>query len=378
MRILITTDYFAPHRGGGVEVVVEEMASRYAAAGHEVRILTMQTAGGPRRERINGYEVIRFPSISLTRLVGLQLTVSPSYRWRIARELGDFAPDVVNVHNLFFTTTVVTASAAQKAGIPVVTTLHLGDVGEISGWKGRAAAAYEMAVGKRVLRCSDHLIAVSEAVATHARGLGDTNISIDVIANGVDLDAYHPATETKGDSDAVVGIFVGRLLPNKGPHYLLEALHRLPADLNYLIRVAGDGPMLPELERITAVHGLTDRVEFLGLRTDVPTLMREADFFVRPSTLEGMPLTVLEAMASGIPVVATDVAGTGEAVVDGQTGILVAPGDTGALAEALVTMIRSPQTRLEMGLAGRRRVEASFGWESAAERSLEVLDNARS
>ncbi|MEA3503465.1 MAG: glycosyltransferase family 4 protein [Actinomycetota bacterium] len=377
MRILITTDYFAPHRGGGVEVVVEEVAHRYVVAGHDVRILTMETAGGPPRENMNGFEVVRFPSISLTKLVGLQLTISPSFRWNIAKELADFAPDVVNVHNLFFTTTLLAAPVARKAGIPVITTLHLGEVTMISGWKGRAAAAYERAVGKRVLRRSDHLIAVSEAVAAHAQSLGACDIPIDVIPNGVDLTAYHPAATPQDRSGAVVGIFVGRLLPNKGPQYLLKALQGLPTDLDYLIRIAGDGPMQDELERTVADRGLGDRVEFLGLRSDIPDLMRDADFFVRPSTLEGMPLTVLEAMASGIPVIATNVAGTGEAVVDGETGILIEPGDIKALSGALENMIRNEPTRLEMGAAGRRRAEESFSWDRVAERSLEVLETAR-
>ena len=133
----------------------------------------------------------------------------------------------------------------------------------------------------------------------------------------------------------------------------------------------------PMLEKIVKEYGLGDRVEFLGLRSDIPDLMRNSDFFVRPSTLEGMPLTVLEAMASGIPVVATNVAGTGEAVLDGQTGILVEPGDVEALAEALETIIRDRPTRLKMGGAGRARVEASFSWDRVAERSLEVLETAR-
>jgi glycosyltransferase involved in cell wall biosynthesis len=376
VRILITTDYFAPHRGGGVEVVVAEVAHRYAAAGHEVRILTMMTAGGPAKEEMNGYEVVRFSSYSLTRLVGLQLSISPSFRWGISRELADFAPDVVNVHNLFFTTTLFAATAAQKAAIPVVTTLHLGEVAAIAGWKGRAVATYEQAIGKRVLRKSNRLIAVSDAVAAHARTLGVSDTPIDVVPNGVDCSVYHPAAVRSDPSESVVGIFVGRLLPNKGPQYLLEALQRLPAELDYRLRIAGEGPMQAELERSAADHGLSDRVEFLGLRFDIPDLMRDADFFVRPSTLEGMPLTVLEAMASGIPVIATNVAGTGEAVVDGETGILVEPGDIEALTGAPETMIRNGQTRREMGAAGRRRAKESYSWDRVSERSLEVLDAA--
>ncbi len=372
MRILITTDYFAPHVGGGVEVVVEETAKRFAARGHEVLVLTLATAGGPPVEDRDGYRVVRHRAFQLTRLVGLQLTLAPTFHREMTRQIRQFRPHVVNPHNLFFTTTLGAATTARRLGIPVVTTLHLGEVTAMPGWKGQAALMYERAVGRRVLRNSDHLVAVSQAVANHARQLDTRLPPITVVPNGVDLDRYRPAP-SPADCSTVVGLFVGRLLPNKGPRELLQALLHVPDELPLRIDLVGDGPMRSSLERFVDEHGLANRVRFLGLRQDVPELMRASDFFVRPSTLEGMPLTVLEAMASGLPVVATPVAGTAEIVVDEESGILVPPGHITALARAITRLARDTSLRRTMGTNGRRRIEAGFSWEATSQKTLEVL-----
>jgi len=134
--------------------------------------------------------------------------------------------------------------------------------------------------------------------------------------------------------------------------------------------IAGDGVQRGDLEDQTQALGLADAVVFAGFRTDVPALLRAADVFVLPSLLEGLPNTALEAMSVGLPVVATRVDGVPEAVVDGETGLLVPPEDSAALAEALGKLLAEPGTRSAMGEAGRLRAETEF----SVERMLDAVE----
>jgi len=130
------------------------------------------------------------------------------------------------------------------------------------------------------------------------------------------------------------------------------------ADLR--VEVAGGGPCLEDLKRLVVELGIAERVTFLGEVRDVPAVLARARLFVLPSRSEGIPLTVLEAMARGLPVVATRVGGLPEVVVEGKTGYLVPPADPAALAEAILTVWRDPGGGRAMGRTGRQRAEDRF------------------
>ena len=126
------------------------------------------------------------------------------------------------------------------------------------------------------------------------------------------------------------------------------------------VEVAGGGSCLEDLKGLAAELGVAERVTFLGEVRDIPALLSRARMFVQPSLSEGIPLTVLEAMARGLPVVATRVGGLPEVVIDGETGLLVPAADPPALAEAVLTLWRDPDAAGRMGDAGRRRAEERF------------------
>jgi glycosyltransferase involved in cell wall biosynthesis len=165
---------------------------------------------------------------------------------------------------------------------------------------------------------------------------------------------------------------VGRLAPVKGQRELIEALHGLGRDDVHAVFFGRDveqgGAYGAELERLS--EGLN--VHWVGFRADATAALGEADAVVLPSWIEGLPLVVLEAMAHGKPVVATAVGGTPEAVVDGQTGLLVAPRDVPGLSAALERLVGDEELRRRLGEAGRTRVEAHFSASEMCGRILEI------
>jgi glycosyltransferase involved in cell wall biosynthesis len=156
-------------------------------------------------------------------------------------------------------------------------------------------------------------------------------------------------------------VFAGRLAPEKDVATLLRAArHVATVRPQFRLAIAGSGPCEAELKDLAAKLRVEGVVEFLGEVRDMPALLRRASLFVLPSITEGLPLTVLEAMACGLPVVATSVGGTPEAVDDGVSGLLVPSGDAAALADALLRVHSNADEVRAMGLAGRRRVQALF------------------
>jgi glycosyltransferase involved in cell wall biosynthesis len=154
----------------------------------------------------------------------------------------------------------------------------------------------------------------------------------------------------------------------KGLEYLIAASVRLPG---VRVLVAGDGPARGELQALVRAHGVGDRVHLLGYRSDVPALLAACDVFVLPSLFEGLPLSVLEAMAAARPVVATNIPGTDEAVVHDVTGLLVPPRDADALAAAVRRLLAEPDLAVRLAAEGRRRVETVF----SADRMVAEVEN---
>jgi glycosyltransferase involved in cell wall biosynthesis len=162
---------------------------------------------------------------------------------------------------------------------------------------------------------------------------------------------------------------VGRLVELKNHALAIAALSQVP---DATLAIAGDGPLRPELERLAAESGVSERVRFLGMRTDARALMGAADVVVMPSRSEGLPLSALEALASGTPLVATDVRGLRELVVDGQDALLV-PEDADALADALRRVLDDPSLARRLGEAGRQ-VEGAGSDEQLVARFLELYE----
>jgi glycosyltransferase involved in cell wall biosynthesis len=168
---------------------------------------------------------------------------------------------------------------------------------------------------------------------------------------------------------------VGRLLPLKGIVHLLRAISTLREDFPDLrLEIVGDGPERTDLQKQIIALGLADIVRFLGWLPEVNSAMAGWQIFVQPSLEEGLPVALLEAMAAGLPVIASDVGGIPEIIEEGVTGTLVAPGDPIALSESLREMLLNVELRQRLGDAARLRIRQHFSPEAMVRQISEVYD----
>jgi glycosyltransferase involved in cell wall biosynthesis len=226
--------------------------------------------------------------------------------------------------------------------------------------------------------CVDRYIAVSEGVARRMRArLGVPDRKIQVIHNGVEVGGFPRQTDPRfraalaGDAERPIVLTVARLDAQKGHGYLLAAAPEIPDALFVFV---GEGRERPVLEAQARALGVAERVRFLGHRDDVPDLLAACDVFVLPSRYEGLPLSVLEAMAAAKPVVATAIEGTDELVRHGETGLLVPPAAPSALAEAIRAVLADRALATRMGQAGRARVDREFSMSRMIDEVTGVYD----
>lgn len=258
------------------------------------------------------------------------------------------------------------AAAGLWSGLPLVLTLH-NIVPSPEELTPRERLALRMGLSRTA-----QIIAVSEAVAASvAEAAPGATRRVRVIQNGIDLAQFSrqqdPAQQVATRESlgfplgASVVVCVARLSPEKNIGTLLEAIARLAPSMPALrLLLVGDGPWRPTLEHQSRMLGIAERVCFAGRRTEIPDLLEASDLFCLPSRTEGLGIAVIEAMAAGLPTVVSRIGGLPEVVDEGVTGLLVTPGDCGALAEALALLLSDSPRAAQMGEAGRRRAIKCF------------------
>jgi glycosyltransferase involved in cell wall biosynthesis len=351
MRIAQVTPVYPPYRGGMARVAFE-YAERLRARGHDVDVCSPRVRAGN---------------------AGL---LRPS-------ALDGF--DIVHLHYPFYggAEPVVRARSSDQISALVVT-YHM-DATAV-GLKGLVFDVHREAVQPWILSHADALLVSSRdyaAASTLAQIEGALD-RVEVCPFGVDLDAFHPGAEPELrrasaiNAGAPVILFVGSLDAAhrfKGIDVLFTALTRL-LHLSWHLVVVGDGADRPKLERVAAERGLTSRTVFVGDVTDdlLPRYYRLADVHVLPSTsqAEAFGLVTLEAAASGVPSIVSDLPGVRTNVVHGTTGLIVPAGNSGALDAALRDLLTSPERREQLGRDARLRVERDCQWAPLIDR-LETI-----
>ncbi|WP_237559977.1 glycosyltransferase [Desulfohalovibrio reitneri] len=293
----------------------------------------------------------------------------PGSVYELARLLRRDGVRVLVTHG--YKANVVGRLASWLTGIP--------EVAVSRGWTGENGRVrlYEK-LDKLFLRLADQVVAVSGGQREKVLACGVPGERVCVIHNGIDLESFpgpceHSVRRELGvPDDAPFVVSAGRLSPEKNHMGFIEAAGMVLTERpDTRFAVFGEGFLRPELERAVAELELEDRFFLPGFRPDVRSLLHEADVFVLPSHTEGLPNVILEAFACGKPVVATAVGGTPEVVRHGVDGFLTRPNDPGALSEALLALIDSPELRAEMGGNGLNHVRERFDFADQTNRYLE-------
>jgi glycosyltransferase involved in cell wall biosynthesis len=271
----------------------------------------------------------------------------PGMALQLAKLFHRLGADVVHAHNT--KPLIYGGPAAKIARVPAVIYTRHGQ--RINARRGETLL-YRMAV-----RTADRVVTVSDDVARLAVQDGAGRDRVQRIWNGIDSSRFAFSGPKLGGP----AVMVGRLSPEKDVQNLLRAVALVIRERpGFRLDVAGNGACMPGLRALADELALQQHVRFLGEVRDIPSLLRNASMCVLPSLSEGISLTLLEAMSTGLPVVATRVGGNVEVVAQGMTGVLVSPGKPDQLARSILELYRRPDRALEMGRAGRQRVEACF------------------
>jgi glycogen synthase len=416
---LLFINYEYPPLGGGAATASRSLIREWTAMGCEVETLTSHFPGLPRCEQADGATIRRLWAGRRRRdrgRIGEMSLFMAGAAWAGAMTARRRRPDAV-IAFIGIPAGPPAWLINRLTGIPYVVALRGGDV---PGFRCEGIETFHRLLApltRKMWRDAAAVTANSAGLAALARAFAP-DVAVDVIHNGVDATLFHPATDKPAfggvdkpafggadqapfggadqapfggaDQPAFGGagqpafggvgrrparlLAVGRLTAQKGVDVLLDALAR-PGLEGAVLDVVGDGDWRGRLEAQAGRLGLTGRVNFPGWRDRdaLAAVYRAADVFVLPSRDEGMPNVLLEAMASGLPAVASRVAGAEDLVADGETGFLVPPDDPEALATALRRLIGDPALRAAMGARARMRAEREFSWRAAAAAYLDLL-----
>jgi glycosyltransferase involved in cell wall biosynthesis len=389
MRIAMVSEHADPTAvlggadAGGQNVHVGALATALAGRGHSVTVYTRLTdPAAARTVQLNaGVTVRRLQAGPVAPLAKDELLPHmPELGLRLAQRWRADPPDLVHAH--FWMSGLAALRGVTGLSIPVVQTFHaLGVVKARHQGAADPSPAGRVSAERRIGVACDQVIATCTDEAAELAELGVPPWQITVVPCGVDVEAFTP----RGPTGALAGVLgarregrprlltIGRLVERKGVATVIAALAELPgAEL-----VVAGGPEAGQLKSDPAYralqetarrHGVADRVVFTGgvARADVPALIRSADVVVCVPWYEPFGIVPLEAMACGVPVVASAVGGLTDTVVDRVTGRLVPPRDPATLAGVLRALLADPGGRAGMGAAGRERVEQWYTWPRVA------------
>jgi glycosyltransferase involved in cell wall biosynthesis len=390
MRIAMVSEHASPLAvlggvdAGGQNVHVASLAAALARLGHEVVVHTRRDdprwarrvplAAGVTVHHVDAGPPVEVPKDEL-------LPYMPAFAEQLREQWTAAPPDVVHSH--FWMSGLASLDAAAGLGVPVVHTYHaLGSVKRRHQGDRDTSPPQRRRTERSLGARADRIVATSCDEVFELLRMGVDRNRVCVVPCGVDLERFRPdgpAEPRTGGSRRIVAAC--RLVERKGIADAVRALARIPdAELHVAggpdVRALGADPEAARLRALAAELGVAERLVLRGRvgREGMPRLLRSADLVVCPPWYEPFGIVPVEAMACGVPVVATAVGGQIDSVVHGLTGLHVPPHDPTALADAIATLLEDPGRRAEYGRAGRRRARRRFGWARVAAATLATYE----
>ncbi|MFP4403813.1 MAG: glycosyltransferase family 4 protein [Candidatus Woesearchaeota archaeon] len=372
LRILVFCEFFYPHKNGVSEYIQNLSGNLMNKNLVEVTIVTYNNTNSKSQERYKGFKIIRVPCKSV-----LNGTYNfPVKGWKqISEKLKKENYDIVNTHTRFFTMSYLGYKFAKKNNIRFVHTEHGAMfVPHPNPIVKTCARIYDEILGRRVISKADLVCCISKAGVKFVKKLGAKKTK--VISNGISKD-YEKLSKTQleslkknFDSKKKNIVFVGRVVEAKGVRELITALSEI--DYDYHFHLIGDGNYLKECKLLAKELKILKNITFYGSKdlTFIRNFLPLADIFVNPSYAEGLPTSVLEAGISGLNVIATDVGGTREIIINNKTGFLIRPKSKEQIRIAL-NKIKDKNYSTEL----RKHIEKNFLWENISNQYYELIKN---
>lgn len=359
MKILCVSHYYPPHMGG-IEIVAKNQAERLAARRHEVTVISSRVSCNETSGIENGVRVIRVSALNFLERFGVPFPIfSPAILPQLWRTIGD--ADVVHIHDAFYLSSFFAAVIAWMRNTPVVLMQHVAMITHPSKLVMFAEKLAYRTSGAIIFHISKKVITLNDRVEEFLRTCNVTKEKLVAIPNGVDMEVFHPGEEEEKlalraefgfDPMRPTVLFVGRFVPKKGFTKLLAAQGK-----HYQIAFLGG-------DRPSNVSSDNQDVVFLGKRPprDVARVYRAADMFALPSEDEGFPLSVQEAMASGLPIITSNDPGYARYQLDRDNVILLDATDPETLKKILIALSEDKAKRARMSEYAFHYAKTHFDW----------------
>jgi glycogen(starch) synthase len=388
VKILMVSWEYPPVVIGGLGRHVHHLATALAQAGHEVVVLSRQPSGTDPSthpstdEIVEGVRVVaaaqdphefEFGTDMMAWTLAMGHAMVRSGLTLRTRRGRPWRPDVVHAHDWLVAHPAI--ALAEYFDVPLVSTIHATEAGRHSGWVSGAISRQVHAVESWLVHESDSLITCSASMSDEITELfGPGLVETRVIRNGIDVTRW-PYAERRPRTGPAHLMYLGRLEYEKGVHDLIAALPRIRrTHPGTTLTIAGTGTQQQWLTELARKHKVLKAISFAGHlnHEQLVSVLHAADAAVLPSHYEPFGIVALEAAATGIPLVTSNVGGLGEAVINGVTGTSFPPSDIPRLAAAVRTVLDDPDGAQRMALAARERLTSDFDWHSVADETAQV------
>jgi glycosyltransferase involved in cell wall biosynthesis len=380
MKILDFSPYYPPHIGG-LEKYAQELHYNLAKHGFEITVFTPNIPQSIEREEAGNIKIIRFPSFELVQNYPIPKFWKIKF-WKLFFSLFKEKYDIVFSVTRFFSTCLMAMAFSKIKKTPWIHIEHGSDfVKSANRFISVSARLYDEIFGRLILNLSSLNIAPSESAAHFIKKF--TSRKSSVIYRGMpfaDIESVPKNSKMEAELiDKSILVFVGRFISGKGIPDLINAINKIKKNSLALILI-GYGPEEDRLKQIVCDLKIGRKVLFWGSKSfsEVISILKSSDIFINPSYNEGLPTSVLEAGVCQCAIIATDVGGTREIIVNNQSGILVPPHNTDKLRESIEYLLDNKEKRELLGREAKKTIELKFNWDESIKKFIECINDVAS